>query len=344
MIKKAILTGAAALGILTAGPAAAQTDVAGFYKGKTFTILVGHYAGTGFDVYSRALARFLGKHIPGNPNIIVRNLTGASGVIAANWLYNQAPKDGTVMGIFVYTVPLETVFGNKQALFDPGKMIWIGNMEKASAICGVTKSAGIKTFAELQKSPKDILFGGTGATGPLVTAVNAMKNLLGAKVKIVPGYKGMPAVKQAMTNGEVQGICSVYWSNLRTFWAPELASGEYVPILQYSGDKLKEFPNLAHVNDFIKSDQDRQVFQLAFGVAEMARNYAMPPGVPANRVAAVRKAFMDTMRDPAFIEDAKKLKIELEPVSGEEVGKAWAAAAATPKDIVEKAKKALWTR
>ncbi len=344
MIRKTTLAGAIALCTLTFATASAQQNIADFYRGKTFTILVGHYAGTGFDIYSRALARFLGKHIPGNPNIIVRNMTGASGVIAANWLYNKSPKDGTEMGIFVYTVPLETVFGNKQARFDPGKMNWIGNMEKASAICGVNKAAGIKTFAELQKSPKEILFGGTGATGPLVTAVNGMKNLLGAKVKVVPGYKGMPAVKQAMATGEVQGICSVYWSNLRTFWSDELASGEYIPILQYSGDKLKELPNIAHVNDFIKTEEDKQIFQLAFGVAEMARNYAMPPGVPAERVAAVRKAFMDTMKDPAFIEDAKKLKIELEPVSGEEVDKAWAAAAATPKHVVEKAKKALWTR
>ncbi|MGE3246104.1 MAG: Bug family tripartite tricarboxylate transporter substrate binding protein [Beijerinckiaceae bacterium] len=344
MFKSIRVAGAVALGIGLAAPAFAQQSVADFYKGKTLTITVGHYTGTGFDIYSRALVRYMGKHIPGNPAMQVRNLTGASGVIAANWLYNQAPRDGTAMGIFVYTVPLEKLFGNKQAKFDPGKMIWIGNMEKASAFCGVNKQSGIKTFAELQNSPKEILFGGTGATGPLVTAVNAMKNLLGAKVKVVPGYKGMPGVKQAMAQDEVQGICGVYWSNLRTVWKGELERGEYVPILQFSGDRIKELPNVAHVNDFAKTEEQKQIFRLAFGVAEMARNYAMPPDVPPERVAAIRKAFMDTMKDPAFVEEAKKLQIELVPDSGEEVAKGWNAANGTPATIVEKAKKALYSR
>jgi tripartite-type tricarboxylate transporter receptor subunit TctC len=325
-------------------PAAAQQSVAGFYKDKTLTIVVGHFVGTGFDIYSRLLIRFMGKHIPGNPAMNVRNMTGASGVIAANWLYNTAPRDGTVMGIFVYTVPLETVFGNKQARFDPAKMNWIGNMEKASAFCGVTKASGIRSFADLRNAPKPVVFGGTGATGPLVTAVNAMKNLLGANVKVVPGYKGMPGVKQAMARGEVQGICGVYWSNLRTVWKSELDSGQYVPILQFSGEKLKELPTVTHVQELVKSDEDKRVFQLAFGIAEMARNYAMPPGVPEERVKAIRKAFMDTMRDPAFVAEAEKLKIQLAPVPGEEVAREWASAAGSPKPVIEKARQALLSR
>jgi tripartite-type tricarboxylate transporter receptor subunit TctC len=217
-------------------------------------------------------------------------------------------------------------------------------MEKASAFCGVTKASGIKSFADLRNAPRPVVFGGTGATGPLVTAVNAMKNLLGANVKVVPGYKGMPGVKQAMARGEVQGICGVYWSNLRTVWKSELDSGDYVPVLQFSGEKLKELPSVTHVRDLVKTDEDKQVFQLAFGIAEMARNYAMPPGVPEERVKAIRKAFMDTMRDPAFVAEAQKLKIELAPVPGEEVAKEWESAANSPKPVIEKARKALLSR
>lgn len=347
MRNKVALTGAIAFSLCLAVPASAakaQDSVADFYKGKTLNIVVGHFVGTGFDLYSRLLIRFMGKHIPGNPDMTVRNMTGASGVTAANYLFNTAPKDGTTMGIFVYTVPLEKLFGNEQALFDPGKMLWIGNMEKASALCGVSKASGIKTFEELRNANREIIFGGTGATGPLVTNVNAVKNLLGARVKVIPGYNGVPAVKQAMLSGEVEGACAIYWSVATSTWKAELDSGTFIPVLQYSGDRLKQLPNITHIDDLSKTEEDRQVFHLAFKVAEMARNYAMPPGVPMERVTAVRKAFMDTMRDPVFMEEAKKMQIEPSSASGEEVEKAWESAAATPAPVVEKVKRALSAR
>jgi len=319
----------------------AQTSVADFYKGKTVTITVGHQAGTGFDLYSRLLIRYMDKHIPGRPGMIVNNMTGASGVIAANWLYNSAPRDGTAMGIFVYTVPLETVYGNKQARFDPAEMLWIGNMERASALCGVSKASGIKNFADLKSSGKEILFGGTGATGPLVTTVNGMKNLLGANVRIVPGYKGAVDIKTAILGGELHGVCAMYWSFVNTAWREEFARGEFIPVLQHSGARLPELGDVAHVDDFVKTEEDRQLFDLVFKVGEMARNYAMPPGVPMERVEAVRKAFMDTMVDPGFVGDAQKMNIELKPVSGEDVGKNWQSIARTPAHVVEKAKRAM---
>jgi len=344
MRKTHIAAGALALSTAVSGlttTAGAQDGVAEFYKGKTVTITVGHQAGTGFDLYSRVLIRYMDKHIPGTPNMIVNNMVGASGVIAANWLYNSAPRDGTAMGIFVYTVPLETVYGNPQARFDPAEFNWIGNIERASALCGVSRASGIRNFEDLRQSEKEVVFGGSGATGPLVTTVHAMKNLLGANVRVISGYKGAVDVKAAILRGELQGVCSQYWSFVNTVWKDEFASGDFIPVLQHSGERLAELPDITHTNDLAKTDEERQLFNLVFNVAEMARNYAMPPGVPAERVSAMRKAFMDTMADPGFVAEAKKMNIELKPVPGEEVGEFWRKVAQTPQEIVEKAKKAL---
>ena len=323
--------------------AVAQESVRAFYRDKTVTVTVGQQAGTGFDLYSRLLVRYMAHRVPGQPAMQVNNMVGASGVVAANWLYNTAPRDGTAMGAFAYTVPLEIVFGNKQARFDPAEMEWIGNMERASAFCGVSKASGIGTFDDLRKSPKEILFGGSGATGPLVTAANAVKNLLGANIRVVPGYKGAVDIKVAILNGELHGVCSMYWSFITTAWRDEFERGDFIPILQHSGGRMSQLAHVAHIDDFIRSKEDQQLFDLVFKVADMARNYAMPPGVPKERVVAMRKSFMDTMRDPGFVADAEKMNIELKPVSGDDLAKNWRSIAETPPIIVEKAREALQT-
>ena len=163
-------------------------EIRDFYAGKTVSIVVGHQVGTGFDIYARVLAPHLSRNIPGNPNVIVQNMVGASGITAANWLSNVAPKDGTVMATFVHTVAFEPVFGNDKAQYDPAKLTWIGNMEESIGMCGVTKASGIATFDDLLA--KEVVFGATGATGPLGLFAQAVKNLLGAKLKVVYGYKG----------------------------------------------------------------------------------------------------------------------------------------------------------
>src|SRR5262245_11599173 len=188
------------LGIVACAHPGQADEVADFYKGKTVSIVVGHQSGTGFDIYARVLQRHLSRHIPGNPTVIVQNMVGASGITAANWIANIAPKDGTVIGTMVYTVAFEPLFGNKAARFDPAKRSWIGNMESSVAMCGVTKASGIATFDDLLS--KDAVFGATGATGPLGKLANAVKQLTGAKLKVVYGYKGSADVKLAMNRGE----------------------------------------------------------------------------------------------------------------------------------------------
>jgi tripartite-type tricarboxylate transporter receptor subunit TctC len=316
-------------------PALAQKP-AEFYAGKTITIVVGHQAGTGFDVYSRVLIRHFGRFIPGNPKMVVQNMPGASGINSANWLFNIAPKDGTVMGTMSQNVPLEPVFGNPKAKFDTAKLIWVGNMESGAGVCGISNKAGIDTFADLQK--KEVVFGATGATGPLKKSANAVKNLLGAKIKIVGGYRGSASVKQAMAKGEVFGICGLPWSTVKSFWRAELKAGEFKPIIQLSGPKNLELGNIPHANDFIKTDEQRKLFGVVFGAQVLGRSYMLPPRVPADRVAALRKAFMDTMKDPKFLADAKKTGIDISPMPGEEVAKLWAEFASTPKPLIEQVK------
>ncbi|MGE3646611.1 MAG: Bug family tripartite tricarboxylate transporter substrate binding protein [Beijerinckiaceae bacterium] len=315
--------------------AAHANPVANFYNGKTLNIVVGHQAGTGFDVYSRVLARHFSRHIPGKPNVVVQNMNGASGVVSANWLTRVAPKDGTTLGTFVQTVPLEPLFGNDKARYKSEDFTWIGNMESSVALCGVTRASGVTSFDQLRE--KEAIFGATGPTGPLLKSALAVKNVLGAKMKVVPGYKGSAAVKLAMNRGEVAGICGLPWSTVKSFWRDELKNGEFKPIIQLSGDKRKDLGNIPHYRDFIKTDEDRALFGLVFGVQALGRVYAVPTGTPKERVQALRTAFMETMRDPKFLQDAQKTGIDIEPMTGEQVARMWAEFGATPPAVVKRA-------
>ena len=326
---------AAVIATVCAGAASADA-VSDFYRGKTVNVVVGHEAGTGFDIYSRGLVRHMGKYIPGAPAMVVQNMTGASGVVAGNWLYSVAPRDGTVIATFAQTVPLEPLFGNQQARYDAAKFVWLGNMESGLALCGVTRASGIQSFAQLQQ--RETLIGATAPTGPLVKSTLAVKNVLGATLKVSPGYKGSADVKLAMTRGEVAGICGLPWSTIKSFWSQELESGEFRPLIQLSGDKSPELANIPHYTDFIKTVEDQQLFGLLFGVQALGRVYASPPETPADRVSALRKAFMDTMGDRDFLADAEKTGIDISPMEGEPVAKMWADFASTPPAIVARAK------
>ena len=215
--------------------------------------MVGHEPATGFDIYARVLARHLGRHIPGNPNIVVQNMTGASGLTAANWLYNVAPKDGTVMATFVHTIPFEPLMGNNAARFEPAKFAWIGNMEESVAVCGISKASGIAKFEDMLQ--KETIWGATGATGPLVKSAAAVKNLLGAKMKIVSGYKGSASVKIAITRDEVHGICGLPMSTIMSAWADIYNSGEFRPVIQLSGRKQADLKGVPHVDDYAKTEE-----------------------------------------------------------------------------------------
>jgi tripartite-type tricarboxylate transporter receptor subunit TctC len=306
----------AALVFAVAQPGAAD-EIADFYKGKQVDIVVGHQSGTGFDVYARVLQRHLGRHIPGNPSIVVKNMLGASGVIASNWLANIAPKDGTVIATAVYTIAFEPLFGNDKAKYDPAKFNWLGNMEQSVAVCGVSKASGVATFEDLQQ--RETLFGAAGATGAPAKLTHAIRHLAGAKSKLVTGYKGATDIKLAISRGEVEGFCGMPLSTLNSFWGDVYRSGEFKPIIQLSGGPHPQLKGIPHIDVYAKTEQDRQLFGLVFGPQTLGRFYYAPPGVPAERVKALRAALMATMRDKDFLADAAKTKIDIQPMTGEEV-------------------------
>ena len=245
---------------LGVGAPVAADEAAEFYRGRTVAIVVGHEVGTGFDIYGRVLARHLGRHIPGNPALVVQNMTGASGITAAELAYNAAPRDGTAMATFVHTVPFEPLFGNSAARFDPARLVWIGNMEESLGTCGVSPASGVATFEELRR--KEVVFGATGATGPLSKFALALRNLLGARIKLVHGYKGSASVKIAVQRGEVHCACALPISTLKSFWRDELESGRFKPIIHLSGRRSAELVGVPHVDDYASSEADRQLFGL----------------------------------------------------------------------------------
>ncbi len=318
---------------------AAAAAVAEFYKDRTLSLVVGHETGTGFDTYARVLARHLSRHVPGTPSIVVQNMVGASGIAAANWLYNAAPKDGTVVASFAQTAVYEPVFGNNVAKFDPAQYTWIGNADEGVGTCGVAKASGVQSLDDLRK--RETIFGATGTTGPLATYAYAVKNLLGGKIRVVAGYKGSASVRLAIQRGEVEGVCGVSLSTIKSQWRDDLDSGAFKLVLQLSGAPQPEFKGAPHVDAFAKSDEERQLFDLIFGAQALGRLYVSPPAMPAERRDALRAAFTATMRDAQFLADAAKLQIDVAPMTGEQVERFIRRVASSPPATVERAKQAI---
>jgi tripartite-type tricarboxylate transporter receptor subunit TctC len=323
---------------LAAEPASADT-VADFYKDRTLLLVVGHETGTGFDTYARLLARHLGRHIPGRPSIVVQNMVGASGIVAANWLYNVAPKDGTVVSTFVQTTVFDAIFGNAVAKFDAAKYTWIGNADEGVGICGVSKASGVQDLEGLRQ--RETVFGATGKTGPLASYAFAVRNLLGARIKVVPGYKGSASVKLAIQRGEVEGVCGVSLSTIKSQWQDDLRSGAFRLILQLSGPPQPEFKGAPHVDDFPKTDDERRLFELVFGAQALGRIYVSPPDMPSERREALRAAFTATMKDPQFLADADKTKIDIAPMTGVQVERFIARVSSLPPATIARAKQAM---
>lgn len=315
-------------------PAVAQ-PTADFYKGKSISLVIGFPPGAGYDAYGRLLARHLGNHVPGNPSVVPQNMPGAGAMKATNYLYGVAPKDGTVISHLPSSVIMEQLFGNPAVQFDAATFTWIGNMDQTIGTCAVWHTAGIERFEDLMAKPT--MFGGSGPSGVNSQHAAALKNLLGAKIKLIQGYPGMNEVKLAMAKGELHGACGMALSSLKSQHASEYRSGELRPIVQLAIDKNPELAGVAHIYDYAKSEEMRQIFDLVFGPHIIGRPVAAPPGIPAERKAALRAAFMATMADPTFRADAQKMKLDLTPSDGEWVERLFAKFFSYPKPVVKKA-------
>jgi tripartite-type tricarboxylate transporter receptor subunit TctC len=295
-------------------PARAADDVEAFYGTHNLRIVIGHEVGTGFDLYARLLTRRMGQFLPGHPNVIPENMVGVAGLAAANWLYNAAPKDGSVIAIFAHTAPFDPLLGDSAGRFDGSKFTWIGNMDSVVGLCGVWQDAGITRFDEL--FTKEVLFGsaGSGTAGPLTQFPTALRNLLGVKIKLIQGYKGSADVRLAMERGEVHGVCGIPLSTVKSEWKDDYGSGRFKLILQLGHDKDAQLRDIPHVYDYAKTNEDRKLFDLIFGLQVIGRPFAAPPGIPEDRARALRDAFQATLRDPEFKSEAARLQLDLTPM------------------------------
>jgi len=303
-----------ALAMLPASMASAQTD---FYKGKTIDLYINVSVGGGYDLYARMLARHLGKHIPGNPTILPKNMEGGGGMRLANWLANIGPKDGAALGALARAAAFEPLLGNKGAQYDGTKFNWIGSANDEVSVCVAWYTSGVKTFADAQKT--QLVVGSGGVSDDTYQYPALLNNMFGAKFKMVPGYPGGNDINLAMERGEVQGRCSIPWSTVkatRRFWIDE---HKVSLLMQYSLGKHPDLPDVPLVMDLARTDEQRTILKLIFGRQVMGRPFAAPPGVPKERVDLLRKAFMDTMHDKDFLAEAAKAKFEITPVSGETI-------------------------
>lgn len=315
-------------------------SVADFYKGRQVSIQVGFGAGGGYDTTTRLVARHLGKYIPGNPNVIVQNVPGAGSMKVANYLYNAAPKDGTLLGVFSSSVAVQPIFGNKKAKFDIKKFNWIGSMHSDIQSCGVWKGAGmgIKTLPDLLASKKEVIFGATSPASPTSQFPLFLKNALGAKIKVITGYKGTKGINLAMQRGEVQGTCGMYESSVKGAFLRHYESGDLGIFMQVGIDrKAPFFGNATQIYTTLKSDEHRKIAELIFRPAELTRPLAAPPGTPKERVAALRKAMLDAINSDAFKADSKKIKVDFRPMSGKKAAELFASFYATTPALVKKA-------
>jgi tripartite-type tricarboxylate transporter receptor subunit TctC len=336
-MKRALLAVAVALG--TSGAALAQQDVADFYRGKTVRIVVGVGVGSGYDINARAIARHLSNHIPGNPTVIVQNQPGAGSLTMTNALYNTGPFDGTVIGASFNGMPTTPLLQPTGVRFDPVKLLWIGSSNREAQVTYLWHTAPVDTFEDIRS--KEIV---VGAQAPGTTQYDypmLVNHLFGFKFKVITGYESTPKIHLAMESGEVQGNGASNWSTLKALNASWIAEKKIKILAQWALRKHPDLTDVPMVLDLAKNDRDRQALLLALARLEFGRPFFLPPNVPADRVAALRLAFDATMKDKEFLADAEKVKIDIDPLSGEEVAALVEQVARTSPDTAARVRAAM---
>ncbi len=326
---------AAALVVLSAPVSAAGPE--DFYRGKTVALVIGYSAGGGYDAYGRLVARHLGKHIPGNPSVVAQNMTGAGSLKAANYIYSVAPKDGTAIGTFSRSQGIAPLLN--RAEFDSTKFNWLGSVTDEVSLCVTRQDSAVKTWSDLLT--RETTFGGEGAgSDPNIFAL-LFRNVFGAKIKVVTGYPGTNEIQLATERGEVDGLCGLSWSTLKGRYTHWLKDKKANILVQAGIKKEAELPNVPAATELAKEPEQKLILNLVLVGQAMARPFAAPPGIPADRKAALIAAFDRTMQDAEFLAEAKRLNFEVNPVPAAQLDALLAEAYATPKDIIAKAAKAI---
>ena len=329
-------------GVALAGGGMAQAqDVASFFRGKTVSVVIASAAGGGYDTYGRLVARHLGAQIPGNPSVIAQNMPGAAGATASYYVTAVAPKDGTVLGAIHPGNIIEPVLGDKRKVrYDPGAFQYIGNANPDVYVCVVRTDAPATTFEEARKTQLVMGSGGEAAsTRDFPLLLNAV---LGTKFKVVLGYSGNREVQLAIEKGEIHGQCGAAWASVLATHPDWFRSGLVKVLVQEAsiGNTVLDQQGVPKSVDFARTPQERQVLDLIYSQERFGRPYIMAAEVPAERIAAMRRAFMDMFRDPAFIAETKKMNLDVDPMSGEDLQALVRRVYDTPPEIVELAKAA----
>lgn len=321
--------------LITTASTGHAESVEDFYKGKNVNFLVGVSAGGGYDLQLRLVARHLVKHIPGNPTPVPQNMTGATGLVMANYMYRVAPRDGTTIALIQNGLPTYQALGKKGVQFDARQLQWLGSLSATVDTMLAWKGRKVDSIEEATKHK--VIAGSNGASGITYMYPLMMNDMLGTKFKLVTGYTGSGALNLAMERGEVDARMNS-WSSVKAT-NPDWLSEKKVNILVYSGPKQKDLAAVPRFEEILKDKKDVQVLRVVTAGSDLGRPFAVAPGVPADRVAALRKAFVEMTKDPAFLKEAKALKVDIDPVSHQELKQVIDDLFAVPEDLKARARK-----
>ena len=324
--------------ILVASSSMAAQQAGDFYKGKTVTLVISSSSGGGYDIMGRTIAKYLGKHIPGNPRVVVSNMPGAGGIVAMNYFYRNAPKDGTFIAAMQNNTPFEPLLGTKEAQYDATKFNWLGSPSVEVGLIAVWRTVPVNSLADLQR--KEISVGSSGANSTPSFYARLINETLGTKMKIVVGYPGQNEVYFAMERKEVDGFPSLFYNTLNATHPNWRTEKNVKLILQYGLEKEAALPDVPSALDVVTDPEDKLLLQAGLAEVTLGRPYLMPPNVPADRVAIMRKAFADTFRDPGFVADSKKMSLGVNSSkSGEQIQQLITETYRTPPKVIDRLRK-----
>jgi tripartite-type tricarboxylate transporter receptor subunit TctC len=326
-----------ALALLVFTGLACAAGVEDFYKGRNVTLVIGYSVGGGYDAYARLLGRYFGKHIPGNPSIVPEQMTGAGSLRSANFIYSVAAKDGTVFGTFSRSMGISPLVD--KAEFDSRKFTWLGSVTDDNTICVTWNTSPIKTWDDFLAKPSK--FGGEGAGSDPDIWTLLYKNVFGAKAQLVSGYPGTNDVVLAMERGEIDGLCGISWSTIKSRHTEWLTSHSVNIIVQAALKKEPEIASVPLATELTKTPEQLRIIKLLLVSQAMARPFAAPPDIPADRKAALIGAFDATMKDADFLAEAQKLNFDVRPVTAKTIDALLAEVYQTPKDVIARATKAI---
>jgi tripartite-type tricarboxylate transporter receptor subunit TctC len=322
----------AMLALAATATSACADPVTDFYRGRTVTLAIGYSAAGGYDTYARVLARHLGDHISGRPTILPQNMEGAGSLRAANYLYAAAPRDGSVIGMVSRGMAMEPLIGRSHASFDSRRFTWLGSGTNEVSTCVTGHASAVRTWTDALAKPFTVGGEGSGSDPDIFAAI--MRNVFGVKLRLVSGYPGTAEITLAIERGEIDGRCGWSYSSLKQQHPDWIANKQVNILVQLALSRSPELPDVPLIADLATTDRQRQILRLVFSRQAMARPFLAPPGIPVERKQALRAAFDETMRDPAFLAEAKQRGLEVNPVSGPEIDKLIGELYQTPADII----------